>query len=369
MNEIIVHIPAQAASGYPIVIGTGILSRLLARIERLFPKKPLFIVTDEKLVQAGHLATLTAGKNMPTYIITPAGEQSKTMATATAILETMEQHRLSRDTVVIGLGGGTVGDIAGFAAAVFKRGVPVIHIPTTTVAQADSSVGGKTGVDSSLSKNAFGCFWYPSAVFIDTATLKTLDDLQYRAGLVESVKHAAIADAEYFVFLEKNTDAILRRDTIILEKIAGWNCRIKASVVEEDPTEKNKRRILNYGHTIGHAVESACNYQLLHGQCVAIGIIAAGMMEQSLGMVNDDRLERIEAILKKLGMPTGISAGVKMEQLMDLLSLDKKAVGKRPWFVLLEKLGRVYCKDGWWAHEVSQDIVKECLGRLAEKTP
>jgi 3-dehydroquinate synthase len=369
MNEQVVKIPAEPERSYPIVIGTGILSGLLARIERLFPKKSLFIVTDEKLVQAEHLAALTGGKNIPAYVITPAGEQSKTMATTTAILEAMEKHRLSRDTVVIGLGGGTVGDIAGFAAAVFKRGVPVVHIPTTTVAQADSSVGGKTGVDSSLSKNAFGCFWSPSAVFIDTATLKTLDDLQYRAGLVESVKHAAIADTEYFAFLEKNSDAILRRDTRILEKIAGWNCRIKASVVEEDPTEKNKRRILNYGHTIGHAVESACNYQLLHGQCVAIGMIAVGMMEQALGMVNDDRIERIEAILKKLGMPTGISTGVKMEQLMDLLLLDKKAVGKRPWFVLLERLGRVYCKDGQWAHEVPQDVVKECLDRLAEKTP
>jgi 3-dehydroquinate synthase len=193
--------------------------------------------------------------------------------------------------------------------------------------------------------------------------------LQYRAGLVESVKHAAIADAEYFAFLEKNIDVVLRRDTRILEKIAGWNCRIKASVVEEDPTEKNKRRILNYGHTIGHAVESACGYQLLHGQCVAIGMIAVGMMERTLGMVNDNRLERIEALLKKLGMPTGISADVKMEQLMDLLLLDKKAVGKRPWFVLLERLGRVYCKDGQWAHEVSREIIGECLGRLAEKTP
>jgi 3-dehydroquinate synthase len=381
MSEIIVHIPAQAAGGYPITIGTGILSGLLGRVEKLFPKKAIFIVTDENLVQAGHLATLTDGKNIPTYSITPAGEQSKTMATTTAILEAMEQHHLGRDTVVIGLGGGTVGDIAGFAAAVFKRGVPIVHIPTTTVAQADSSIGGKTGVDSSLSKNAFGCFWYPSAVFIDTATLKTLDDLQYRAGLVESVKHAATADAEYFAFLEKNSEAILRRDTIILEQIAGWNCRIKASVVEEDPTEKNKRRILNYGHTIGHAVESACDYRLLHGQCVAIGMMAAGMMEQSLGMVNDGRLERIEAILKKLGMPTktgwhGQAEGLAVddskrlvERLMNLLSLDKKAVGKWPRFVLLERLGRVYCKDGQWAHEVSRNIVEECLGRLAEKAP
>jgi 3-dehydroquinate synthase len=206
-------------------------------------------------------------------------------------------------------------------------------------------------------------------VFIDPATLKTLDDLQYRAGLVESVKHAAIADAEYFAFLEKNVDAILGRDTAILEKVAAWNCRIKASVVEEDPTEKNKRRILNYGHTIGHAVESAGNYQLLHGQCVAIGMIVAGMIEQAMGMVNDDRRIRIEAILKKLGMPTKILSAIKPEQLMNLLSLDKKAVGKWPRFVLLEKLGWVWCKDSQWAQEISRDIVEQCLEQLSKKTP
>jgi 3-dehydroquinate synthase len=371
MNEITVHIPVQDAGSYPIIIGTGILSGLLAKIEKQFPKKSLFIITDEKLVQAGHLKTLAGGKDVPHYVITPAGEQSKTMATATAILETMEKHHLGRDTVVIGLGGGTVGDIAGFAAAVFKRGVSVIHIPTTTVAQADSSVGGKTGVDSSLSKNAFGCFWHPAAVFIDTATLATLDDLQYRAGLAESVKHAAIADADYFAFFEKNSDAILRRDTAMLEKIAEKNCRIKASVVEEDPTEKNKRRILNYGHTIGHAVESASDYQLLHGQCIAVGMIAAGMIERAMGLVKDDRLERIEAILKRLGLPTTINGGSMthptVRQLMDLLAMDKKTVGKWPRFVLLEKLGQVYCRDGQWAQEVSREIIEQCLGQMSKK--
>jgi 3-dehydroquinate synthase len=367
MIEIIVHLPIQPTVPYPIVIGTGTLPGFLVKMKQRFPKEAMFIVTDEKLVQAGHLATLTGGSDIPTYVITPAGEQSKTMATVTAILETMEKKHLGRDTVVIGLGGGTVGDIAGFVAAVFKRGVPVVHVPTTTVAQADSSVGGKTGVDSSLSKNAFGCFWQPAAVFIDTATLTTLDDLQYRAGLAESVKHAAIADAEYFAFLEKNCDAVLRRDMAVLVKVAEYNCRIKAAVVEEDPTEKNKRRILNYGHTIGHAIESMSNYQLLHGQCVALGMIAAGMIEKELGMVNDDRIERIEKLLVKLGMPTKIPAGMKALQLMDLLAMDKKVVGKRPRFVLLEKLGQAGCKDGQWAYEVSQNIVEECLGRLAGK--
>jgi 3-dehydroquinate synthase len=368
MNKITVQVPMQQAGSYPIMIGTGILYGLLDHIEKQFPKKSLFIITDEKLVQAGHFKLLTGDKNIPHYVITPAGEQSKNMTTLTAILETMEKYRLGRDTVVIGLGGGTVGDIAGFAAAVFKRGVPVVHIPTTTVAQADSSIGGKTGVDSSMSKNAYGCFWHPAAVFIDTVTLSTLDDVQYRTGLAESVKHAAIASSEYFVFLEKNCDAILRRETAVLEKIAEYNCRIKASVVEEDPTEKNKRRILNYGHTIGHAIESASDYKLLHGQCVAIGMIAAGKIEKAMGLVHDDRLERIEKLLTKLELPTKIEGGLRahpaVSQLMDLLALDKKAVGKWPRFVVLEKLGTVYCRESQWAIEVKPEIVKQVIEEM-----
>jgi 3-dehydroquinate synthase len=375
MTELAVKIPACGCGSYPIVIETGMLSELLGRIEKQFPKKTIFIITDANVVAAGLLATLTAGRAILSCIITPAGEQSKHLATLTTILETMERHRLGRDTVVVGLGGGTVGDIAGFAAAVFKRGVPVVHIPTTTVAQADSSIGGKTGVDSSLSKNAYGCFWHPSGVFIDPATLATLDNLQYRAGLAESVKHAAIADAGYFAFLEQRLDAILRRDLQTLETVASYNCRIKAAVVEEDPTEKNKRRILNYGHTIGHAVESASDYQLLHGQCVAIGMIAAGMIEKAMGLVHDDRLERIEGILKRLGLPTHIEktclSGTSRapndsfaKQLINLLTMDKKAVGKWPRFVLLEKLGHVYCKDGQWAVEVEPEIVKQVIERL-----
>jgi 3-dehydroquinate synthase len=264
----------------------------------------------------------------------------------------------------VALGGGTVGDIAGFAAAIFKRGVPVVQIPTTTVAQADSSVGGKTGVDSSVSKNAFGAFWQPAAVYIDVETLGTLDDRQYRAGLVESVKHAAIMDAEYFEFFETNIDAILAKDTTVLEQIALTNCRIKAEVVQQDPTEKNMRRILNYGHTIGHAVESASQFNLLHGESVGIGMIAAGKLEKALGLVADDRLERIEQLLVKLGMPKVIPSEIKKEQLMELLGKDKKAIGQWPRFIVLESLGTTLCKNGQWAHEVSRDMVDKCLDDL-----
>jgi 3-dehydroquinate synthase len=324
-------------------------------------------VTDAELVKAGHVTTLTGGEAVPTFVIAPAGEVSKHIQTVVAIVERMETERLGRDTVIVALGGGVVGDVAGFAAAIFKRGVPVVQIPTTTVAQADSSVGGKTGVDSSVSKNAFGAFWQPAAVYIDVATLKTLDDRQYRAGLAESIKHAAIRDKDYFEFFEKHIDAICAKDMPVLEQIAYRNCRIKADVVEKDPTEKNLRRILNYGHTIGHAVESASGFELLHGECVGIGMIAAGKIEQTMGLVGDDRIERIQQLLVKLGMPTRIPKALKKETLIELLRTDKKAVGQWPRFVLLESLGQALCRDGQWAHKVSRDSVEHCLDAIYKK--
>jgi 3-dehydroquinate synthase len=359
-----VPVPAVEASAYPITIGRDLLGSLWGEIRRLWPERVPFVVTDAAVAAAGHLKTLTDGEEVATFVIDPPGETSKHIETVVAIVEAMEKHFLGRDSLIVALGGGTVGDIAGFAAAIFKRGVPVVQIPTTTVAQADSSVGGKTGVDSSLSKNAFGVFWQPAAVYIDVATLATLDDRQYRAGLAESVKHAAIADADYFAFFETHLDAIRRRDMGVLEEIAVTNCKIKAAVVAEDPTEKNKRRILNYGHTLGHAVESASGFGLLHGECVGIGMIAAGKIEAELGLVQDDRVDRIAALLEKLGIPTRIPAEMDRPHLIDLLAADKKAVGRWPRFVLLAELGKALCKDGQWAHDVPRSVVERVLEQM-----
>ncbi len=304
----------------------------------------------------------SAADPLPISPSQPAGEVSKTIDTAVAIVEAMEKAYLGRDTVVIALGGGTVGDIAGFAAAIFKRGVPVVQIPTTTLAQADSAIGGKTGVDSSVSKNAFGAFWHPAAVYIDVAVLKTLDDRQYRSGLVESVKHGLIADAEYFEFIESHLDAILARDPGTLEMLAQYNCRIKGRVVEEDPFEKNKRRILNYGHTVGHAVEAASNYEMLHGEAIAVGIMAAGLIEIELGLSEPGRLDRVRAVFEKLGVPVKLPANLAEEKLIDLMRHDKKAVDQWPRFVLLDRLGQVRCEDGQYAVQVGREVVEKVLG-------
>ncbi len=364
MNEIEVKIPSAEAGSYRITIGNRVLDTLWDRIEADFSQSNKFVVTDENLVSAGHLEAFLGQRDIPSFVITPAGETSKNINTVVSIIETMEKAYLGRDTLIVALGGGTVGDIAGFAASIFKRGVPVVHIPTTTVAQADSSIGGKTGVDSSISKNAFGAFWHPAAVYIDVATLTTLDDRQYRAGLVESVKHALIADRQYFDFIESNIEAILERQADVLEKMADYNCKIKASVVEADPAEKNQRRMLNYGHTVGHAVEAASGFELLHGEAVAIGIIAAGMIENEMDLGEPGRLDRIRKIFQKIDVPITLPPNLAEDKLIDLIKRDKKAVNKWPRFVLIKEIGKVYCRDGQWAVEVVQDVVEKILGKL-----
>jgi len=364
MLEHEIKIPASPAASYRIKIGTEILGELWPQIEADFSGYNKYVITDENLVSAGHLEKLLDQRDVPTFVISPAGETSKNIDTVVSIIETMEKAYLGRDTLVVALGGGTVGDIAGFAAAVFKRGVPVLQIPTTTVAQADSAVGGKTGVDSERSKNAFGAFWHPLAVYIDVATLTTLDDRQFRAGLVESVKHALIADSEYFEFLENNLDAVLERKPDLLETVAHFNCKIKGDVVETDPSEQNKRRILNYGHTIGHAVEAASGFELLHGEAVAIGIIAAGLIEIELELAQQERIERIRQILKKLDVPLKLPRNLAEKDLIDLIKHDKKAVNKWPRFVLISDIGQVYCPDGQYAVEVAPELVEKILKEL-----
>jgi 3-dehydroquinate synthase len=365
MKIIEVKVPGTAAGVYAIQIGSGLLGSIVSEVGRAFPRYSQFLITDSALVRAGHVEKLVGSNSMAgRYVVEPGGEASKNMATVTAILEAMEACRLGRDTVVLALGGGVVGDMAGFAASVFKRGVPVVQIPTTTISQADSAIGGKTGVDSSVSKNAFGTFWYPAGVYVDVAALATLDERQYRSGLVESVKHTLIADAEYFEYLERNLDKVLARDEAVLMEVAGRNCRVKAKVVEKDPTEKNLRRVLNYGHTVGHAVESASGFELLHGECVAIGIVAAGKIEEAMGLVKDDRLGRIENMLKRLGQPTQMPANIDKVRVFELLKSDKKAIGQVARFVLLERIGRVHTSKGEYAVEVGEAVVSGVIGGL-----
>jgi 3-dehydroquinate synthase len=298
------------------------------------------------------------------FAIEPPGEASKTLRTVEAIVGQMERERYGRDTALIALGGGVVGDVAGFAAAIFKRGVPCVQVPTTTVALADSAIGGKVGVDSELSKNAYGVFSHPARVYMDCDTVRTLDERHYRAGLVESIKHAMIADAAYFDYLEAHLDQLLARDGETLVHITRLNVAIKGDVVFRDPEEANLRRVLNYGHTIGHAVESASGYALHHGEAVAIGIVGACLIAERLGLAASEARERAVALFRRLGLPLRLPPSLSEGQLLDSMTRDKKARGGAPRFVLLEAIGRVHCPTGQYAVEVPAGLLRAALEGL-----
>lgn len=367
MREVRLSLARSEDFSYSVLIGCGLLGEVLADVQRLHARRRVFVLTDANVRAAGHVAALAGDRPVPQYVIDPPGEVSKHIGTVTDILDAMESLKFGRDSLLVALGGGTVGDIGGFAAAIFKRGIPYVQVPTTTVAQADSSVGGKVGVDSRLSKNAYGVFKQPAVVYVDVATLATLDDRAYRAGLVESVKHAMIADAAYFEWLETRLDALLARDSATLESVAERNVTIKARVVEQDIEERGARRILNYGHTVGHAVESASGYRLLHGEAVALGILAAAVMAEELGLADESVRRRAAALLGKLGMPARLPREINAEALLDIMSRDKKALEARPRFVLLDRLGHALEENGEYVRVVDTEVLAKALAKTAER--
>ena len=323
---------------YPIVIGRGLLGGSFD-LARYVSGNDCLVVTNETVAPL-YLQQLKADLNGCSLGVLelPDGEEFKTIETAGSILDALAQARAGRDTTVIALGGGVVGDITGFAAACYMRGVAFIQVPTTLLAQVDSSVGGKTGVNHPKGKNLVGAFHQPKIVLIDTDTLSTLPDRELRAGLAEVIKHGAIADRTFFEWLELNMDALLAKDPDALAHAVQRSCEIKAEVVADDERESGRRAILNFGHTFGHAIEHCQGYgDWLHGEAVAAGMVMAG----ELSGLNDDDKSRLKQLVASAGLPTTPPlAGSKA--LRDAMGLDKKVQRKQMRFVLLKALGESY---------------------------
>ncbi|MGE5614144.1 MAG: 3-dehydroquinate synthase [Bacillota bacterium] len=271
-----------------------------------------------------------------------AGEKSKTLDTVVEIYKKLFSLRPDRNSTVVALGGGVVGDIAGFAAATYLRGINYVQAPTSLIAQADSSIGGKTGVDFNGSKNLIGAFYQPRLVYINVNTLRTLPAREFRAGMAEVIKHGLIADAGFYDYIDSNMDRIYQFDESVLINIARTNCSIKSGVVEKDERESGLRAILNFGHTIGHAVESASDFSMLHGECVSIGIAGAFRLAVRLGMTGADEAARVEETLAKAGLPVRLS-GICIKKIYDNMMLDKKIKNDRLKFVLPRRIGEVFC--------------------------
>jgi len=323
---------------YPIIIGRGLLDGNFDLAD--YVRGPDCLVVSNETVAPLYLEKLRpnlAGREVASVSLAD-GESFKTLATMQTILDKLVASGANRDTTVIALGGGVVGDIAGFAAACYMRGVAFVQVPTTLLAQVDSSVGGKTGVNHEKGKNLIGAFHQPRVVLIDTDTLDTLPQRELRAGLAEVIKHGAICDPAFFTWLESNMAALLEKDPEALAYAIRRSCEIKAEVVAEDEREAGRRAILNFGHTFGHAIERCLGYgEWLHGEAVAAGMIMAA----ELSGISAADLSRLEALIAAAGLPTkppAIAAG----RWLDAMGMDKKAQQKQLRFVLLRSLGEAY---------------------------
>ena len=333
------------ASSYPITIGSGLLTdRNL--LESQIPGRDLMIVTNTTVAKL-YLAKLTASfpQRHIADCILPDGEQHKTLQTAGWVLDALVSSKMNRDATVLALGGGVVGDIAGFAAACYQRGIGYVQMPTTLLAQVDSSVGGKTGVNHSGGKNLIGAFYQPQAVIADTDVLATLPDRELRSGLAEVIKHGIVWDPLLFAWLERKIPQLLARDAAALSYAISRSCEIKATVVARDEREHNLRAILNFGHTFGHAIEAATSYEkYLHGEAVALGMIIAMDMSCRLGMIDASLKERLRDIIARAGLPTE-APRIGAAKAYELMQMDKKVLGGAVRLVLLEKLGRAIVTD------------------------
>ncbi len=312
------------------------------------PQPVALIVTDSHLADS-HAATvrqslLAGGWRCETEIL-PAGELSKSLDVVTKVYDRLIAMQADRRTVIVAVGGGVVGDAAGFIAATYTRGLPFVQIPTTLLSAVDSSVGGKTGVNHPLAKNMIGAFYQPIGVLIDTAALETLPDREYRAGLAEVVKYGVILDAEFFEYLEHHIDAINARRADAVRHMIAQSCRLKADVVERDEFEATGvRAVLNYGHTFGHAFEALSGYgQMLHGEAVAIGMVYASRLAERRGLIDTSVTARQIALLQALHLPTALPPNVTLstDAILTRMQLDKKAVSGSLRFVLPTRLGEV----------------------------
>ena len=329
---------------YPIVIGTRILDEVGPRLGALLSSRQVAVITNPtvgKLHLNRVVTSLQGAEFRSASIEIPDGEEHKNLAWLAFIYDRLLDARMDRTSAVLALGGGVIGDLAGFAAATFLRGVPLVQLPTTLLAQVDSSVGGKTGVNHPAGKNLIGTFYQPRLVLIDIDTLRTLPRRELVAGLVEVIKYGAILDADLFGLIEQNLDRILALDAELLRHIVRRCCELKAMVVQRDEREADYRSILNFGHTLGHAIESLTEYkQYLHGEAVAIGMAFAAKISRSRGYCTDETVHRIVELLKRAGLPVEVPMELAAANMGLAVESDKKVAGGKVKFVCLEDVGR-----------------------------
>lgn len=349
MRSMKVNLDKKSLSSYEIRIGNSILDRMVLLIAKNHKAGRYIVITDNN-VGALHGRELLAGLKgvgLDVDIIEfPAGEASKNINTAVDVVGKLLESGADRNSLLIAFGGGVVGDLAGFIASVFMRSIPYIQIPTTLLAQVDSSIGGKTAIDLPSGKNLLGTFYQPQSVFTDLNYLATLPEKEFNNGLAEIIKYGIIDDEKMFYLLEDNMEQVKRRDPALLLKLVENCCRIKKSIVEIDEKEQGLRRILNYGHTLGHALEAQSNFTISHGEGVALGMVAAARISENAGYLESACRERIENLIRKSGLPCRIPQDISAGEIIPRLKMDKKKEGDIIHFVLLKKIGMPFVNGG-----------------------
>ena len=361
----VVKVPLTDRS-YSILIGRNLLSQLGPACSRLKLGRRCAIISDENVQRfygaAAQKALATAGFE-PVAVTVPAGETAKSLRSVQACYDQLAAHRLERKSFVVALGGGVVGDLAGFVAATYLRGIPFVQVPTTLLAQVDSSVGGKVGVNLKVGKNLVGAFYQPRLVLCDLASLDTLPEREFRAGLAEVIKYGIIADALLFRRLERTLPQLLQREEDPLSGVIARCCAIKAEVVGKDETEGGLRAILNFGHTIGHALEAISGYgRFLHGEAISIGQVAAADLSATLLGLSATEADRIRRLFEGAGLPTRIKlSAAQRERLLAAMRLDKKVSEGDVQFVLAHRIGKVE-----FGQKVPGPILQAALARLGQ---
>jgi 3-dehydroquinate synthase len=358
-----IDVPVKLGSrSYRILVGAGLLAQAGPEISRLGVGRKLALVTDPA-IQALHgevVARSLAGAGFDvTTVLLPEGERAKTLEVAAQTWDRLLEAGFDRGSAVVALGGGAVGDLAGFVAATYMRGMHFVQLPTTLLAQVDASIGGKTAIDHPRVKNLIGAFHQPRLVLADTGTLQTLPEREYRSGLAEVIKHGIVLDAAYFYEVERNTPALAKREPQILERIVAGSCRLKASVIERDEQEAELRHVLNYGHTIGHAIEAVTGYaRFAHGEAVSLGMVAEAGVAERLGLAEPKTRARQRRLLEAVGLPVR-EVGEAPERVVEAIARDKKGKDGRVPFVLAPEIGSFRI-----VFDVPKPVILEALAEL-----
>ncbi len=371
MTRLRISPPPPPVVAYDVVVAPGVLAELPALLREVAPAHRYALVTDANVAPLWGEPTLRALREaglVADPVVVPAGERAKNRGTWGDVLDALLALGLSRDACVVAVGGGAVGDLAGFAAATFLRGVPVVQVPTTLLAMVDASVGGKTGIDAPAGKNLIGAFHHPWLVLADPGTLATLPDEELRSGLAEVVKHGAIADAAYLEGVVAEKEAIYGRAASVLAAIVARSVEIKAYFAAEDPYERGARKALNAGHTVGHAVEALSAYALPHGFAVAIGLVVEARAGELAGITAPGTAGRLELALSTLGLPTRLPAAMTSADVLAAARSDKKARAARLHYALLADVGAMARPDdGSWTFALEDKVVASALEQCRER--